>query len=412
MATTFETEVSQVTEEYNFIPEIECHESAVNGIVSIQVTNISNLWKNGPFQNMHAECFQFIYKRHCESNTEIEDVWRCRDILLGNVSVHGIMHIKFPVHLHQYVIQFALQAMNVNTQQYMTKSRFHSINIPSFLVDDVYQEGDVISFRDDNTFYVKKGQIVQSLPGNKFKLVYMEYVDTMGEAGDSQQKHAWTEKECIIDKSRIYREGLELQYEIDMIDPSEMHKLLLIRKNDEKIVDVFNTMCDVFGEPSLQFCVEQYGLEESLMYCESMSIFVAKNIFDFLYTADFEYKVNCLVDPHNDGRLKMVNLRQSDIRTYYQGRLDGKDMGLAVFDDDDIDYQCDFCRTGLRGWHYVYHCSVDYVDRHDLCLNCVYTIIKLGTELEKWLLIILEDELNLDCVNTIVDYVIGRAFCT
>eukprot|EP01084_Bolivina_argentea_P105827 189519_1 len=142
-----------------------------------------------------------------------------------------------------------------------------------------------------------------------------------------------------------------------------------------------------------------------------MGIFVAKNIFDFLYAKQFHYKVNCLMNPHNDGRLCMVNLRQSDIRTYYKGVIDGADMGIAVFDEDSIDYSCDWCRSGLRGWHFVYQCSVTYCDRHDFCLNCVYTVIKLGTELQEWLQTILDNELNIDCVNLIVDYVIGRVIC-
>merc|ERR1712176_853232 len=124
------------------------------------------------------------------------------------------------------------------------------------------------------------------------------------------------------------------QYEIDMIDPSEMHKLLLIKRNDQQSIDVFNTLYDIYGKQALMHCVEIFGFEESLMYWESMGMFVTKNIFDFLYDAEFEYKVNCLLEPHNDGRLVMVNLRQSDIRTYYQGSTDGVDMGMAVFGED------------------------------------------------------------------------------
>ena len=77
-------------------------------------------------------------------------------------------------------------------------------------------------------------------------------------------------------------------------------------------------------------------------------------------------------------------------------------MGEAIFDEDDIAYSCDWCRAGLRGWHFLYQCSCEnYCDRHDLCLHCVYFVIKLGNELKEWLETLLDDQVNDDCVDII-----------
>eukprot|EP01084_Bolivina_argentea_P105826 189518_1 len=302
-ASTQDTEKESKKEEpFDFIPTIECPTSANNGVIAIQITNIKEFWKHGRFKHMHEKCIQLIYKKHSDANTDIDNQWRCRNILLGNINSNGSFHLKLPVHLHHYTIQFSCQAIDVKTQKFMSKSTFHTVNIPSFLADTSYNIGDVISFRDENTFYVQNGKIKKTLPDNKFKLGYVEYNENMGEP---QQKHAWIEKECIIDKSRIYREGLDLQYEIDMIDPSEMHKLLLIQRNDEESIDVFDCLYDFYTSQTLTHCVEMFGFGESLIYWESMGIFVAKNIFDFLYAKQFHYKVNCLMNPHNDGRLCM-----------------------------------------------------------------------------------------------------------
>eukprot|EP01083_Nonionella_stella_P096196 270339_1 len=410
-----EVEGDEVIEPLDFIPDIKI-EAVSNGVIRLQITNCEAMWEKNRYETMHDIAFEFVYRKmktnKHDTNTNVDQIWRQKKILVGNTGYYGTLYCKFPVYLLDYNIEFSLRCRNCNTNQYMTPSTSHTVNIPSFLLNNNYRVNDVVSFRDNQTFYTSQGTIVEILDDNKFKIFYYKYnedYDT-NQAQDNGKK--FTETYEVIHISRIYHKGTDIQYEIDLIDSENIVTNLLIQRSDSASKEVFHALVDVYNTGSLRWCLEAYGDEKALCHWEAVSCFIAKNVYDFLYEAEYRYKVDCLLDGDRHCGLELRNLRQSDIRTKLELQRDkiGK-VEVEMDEFDELSYRCDCCRTGLRDWHFVYQCSIGPLDRHDFCLNCVNTVITLNTELRSYLDDILNKKLNNDCIQVIVSYVFGRVVC-
>ena len=228
--------------------------------------------------------------------------------------------------------------------------------------------------------------------------------------GDENDEKAWIQKEQNVHRSRLYKEGFPLQYQSDIIDTSQMEQLLLLKRNDIHSIECFEAIFDGFIKYASNFSILIYGVVEATIYYYQINLFISKNIFKFLYEPQFDYYINCLLEPHNDGKLILKNLRQTDIRTSYKALCDGSmTKGFSLYEH--TLYTCDWCRCGLRGFNYIYQCSVKHTDRHDICINCVYTVIRLSTELQMYLAALLKDILIDNCIEVIVDFVIGKVVC-
>ena len=67
----------------------------------------------------------------------------------------------------------------------------------------------------------------------------------------------------------------------------------------------------------------------------------------------------------------------------------------------------------IKSWDFVFQCvDAKYTDRHDYCISCVHSVIKLNGQLTELLNEILAKEMIEDCIGVIVDYVIGRVVFT
>ena len=383
------------------------------------------MWAKNQFSSMHDICFEFVYRRiktnpH-DKNPYIDDLWRSRNILVGSCSYDGNLYLKVAVYLIDYDIQFFIHCKNNKTDQFMTPSVLQTVNIPSFLLNNNYQINDIVSFRNDHTFYTTEGKIVEILDDNKFKISFFQFNINFDPSKDEMEENEnenerdplpkvkWIESSEIVDISRIYHKGSNIQYEIDLIDPDSMFTNLLIKRNDIGSKRIFNALVHFYNRESFIYCYEHYGNEKLLYHFEAMSIFVSKNVFDFLFEPEFHYKVDCLLNGDHHHMLKFKNLRQADIRTKFE--LQQQRIGKVEVDVDEfneLSYQCDCCRTGIRDWNFVYQCSVSPLDRHDVCLNCVNTVIQLNKELRRYLDEILNDDLNDDVIQVLVSFVIGN----
>eukprot|EP01084_Bolivina_argentea_P306341 529362_1 len=422
------TDVSENTDElqpependalYDFMPEITI-EPVTTGVIYLQITNCESMWEKNRYSSMHDVCFQFVYRKIktniYDTNNDIDELWKRRSILVGNTAYDGKLYIKVPIYLINYNIEFFIHCRNNKTNKFMTPSTKQTVNIPSFLVNNNYKLNDIIHFRDEQTFYTSQGKIVDILDDNKFKIFYYKY-NEINSDDDTQAieptKESWIPMHEVIHSSRIYHKGTDLQYEIDLIDSDKMETNLLIKRNDIESKNIFNVLINIYDEYSFNWCIEQYGDENGLCHWEAVSLFITKNIFDFLFAADFNYKINCLLDGDSHSVLRLNNLRQSDIRTKLE--LQKNKSGNVEVDMDEFDelsYRCDCCRTGLRDWHFVYQCSTKPLDRHDFCLDCVNTVVSLNHELKSYLDEILDENVNNDCIQVIVSYVIGKVVC-
>ena len=65
----------------------------------------------------------------------------------------------------------------------------------------------------------------------------------------------------------------------------------------------------------------------------------------------------------------------------------------------------------MNEFEYIDHCSAKMQDRHDVCLNCIYAMIKQSEEFLAFLLKILRDDnydFNDHCIEVIVSFVVGE----
>ena len=148
---------------------------------------------------------------------------------------------------------------------------------------------------------------------------------------------------------------------------------------------------------------------EYLSHYKGMTLFLTKHIFDMLYQKQYQYSVSCFIDGDHEW-IHFENVRQFDAEKIY-ARI--KYLKLAKCDIDTIAsrngaYSCDWCSIDMRDWNFMYPCKAHYADQHYYCLNCTNTVITLNKELKKLLNQLLENELIDDCVQSIVDYVVGK----
>merc|ERR1712013_665764 len=71
-------------------------------------------------------------------------------------------------------------------------------------------------------------------------------------------------------------------------------------------------------------------------------------------------------------------------------------------------YSCDLCRVGVHVWDFVFECDNGFMHTHDLCLGCVANVIRINAKLKELLREQLSDEMSVDCIDTIVSFVIGN----
>lgn len=424
---------TELTEPFDFVPIITI-KPVINGVITIQITNCSEMWSKNQFESMHDTCFEFVYRRvktnQYDKNPEIDGKWRGKQIFVGNIGYNGTLHLKVPVFLIDYDVEFFMRCRNRKTNKFMTQSKLHKVNISSFLLNNVYKVDDTVSFRNEETFYTISGKIKEVLDDNKFKIMYYKlnenYDPTQVEENENknqnenddenkeenQRMKKWIESYEIIDRSRIYHYGTNMQYEIDLINSTNLERNLLIKRNDKESLDIFRALLSANSRLSFMWCYNAYGAEKSLVHFEAMTTFLSKNIFDFLFEPEFNYKVDCLLDGDHHSVLNFVNLRQSDIRTKLE--LQRSKIGNLEVGEDEftvISYRCDSCRTGLKDWNFAYQCSINAMHRHDYCLNCVNTVIQLNKELRTYMDDILNEDLNDDCIQLITAFVIGNVVC-
>eukprot|EP01084_Bolivina_argentea_P279657 478114_1 len=127
-------------------------------------------------------------------------------------------------------------------------------------------------------------------------------------------------------------------------------------------------------------------------YMETLSNFLVKNICDFMFEIEYEYNIDCMMGKSH-GKLKYENVQK-----YYLGQ------------NEWINANCDCCGYSLNEWNYAYFCNGinEICIRHQICIDCISTVIDIWENLEPLLFELLKNQLNNDCIEAIVDYVVGR----
>ena len=253
-----------------FIAEFECN-SSLNGVIIVSVTNINTIWDSGIFATCADECMELVYRSMPisiipNSDPSIDKLWRVKDILICNIHDNGQIAIRVPVYLHSYQFEFGLKTKDTQNDSWWPRSETQTVTIPSFLCEDIHSTGDNVSFRNPLNCRSSNGQIIEELEDGNYKIL-------------------WTlqSKEMVIHSSKICRIGIEDIMMLSTLNESEMINDLLIRRRDTESKEIFDAVRSHYDALAYDECWEIYGRKEFMFHWEAMSLFVTKNIFDFLW---------------------------------------------------------------------------------------------------------------------------------
>eukprot|EP01084_Bolivina_argentea_P147022 257292_1 len=391
-------------EPFTFIPEIECSKTAHNGMFDIKIENIGEVWHHEKYGVRYAtvdkywKFLDFNYKRITTQNTinnnsNINNTWYTKQICIGNVS--NKIHIRVPVFLHSYTLIFHIKAKNINTNQWMEASNTCHILIQSYLVRIKYQLNDFINIQPQNKFYSVSGNIIAVLPGYNYKIQYYDGSKEITE---------------ILHGSKLNPPLPDLQYTIDTIEKTEMNQIVLLKSHCNENIKYYDALYECLLGQTRSMCDNMYIEDKGLIHYKSMAQFIGKNVYDYLFEAEFNYKIDCNFS-NDHGGLYMINLQQWYVRATYEVLKNNYGETIGKTPDLTSGFVCDICHFGIHEYDFLFKCyGVDNncMNTHDICLNCVSNVIVLNSQLQDLLSGILRNVLISDCIKNIVDYVIGR----
>eukprot|EP01083_Nonionella_stella_P274039 930002_1 len=336
------------------------------------------------------------------TNNDCED-WKVKPFEAGRLK-SGKLHVRVPVLLHSYELRFYLKIL-YNDKSLLPDclSPRYSICVPSFLIHTDFHIGQTILYKPDDVWFTYTAVIKEKLPDNYYKIQGTVYSATQGYHFVTNTLHV----------SQMFNTRKQVQQMVDLTDTIKMRSNLLAKQNDNISLGVFNAIYDGLSDEIQTIAKEIYGGDtEYLSHDVAMTQFVTKHVFDMLFIATFEDRIACFVSG-NDGWCQCDNLMMCDAKICNIMLKEGKEIPYQL-NRNVLLYSCDWCSVGIRDYDLLFACNAHYVDQHYYCLNCVHTVIELNGELKQLLMDILGgDVLVPDCVQSIVDYVIGKVVrCT
>eukprot|EP01083_Nonionella_stella_P013887 39079_1 len=367
-----------------------------NGNLNIKIKSFKKLKLNKLVGNQST---QIIYRMH------ENDEWSYKSLDGATFIPNGSFHLSVPILLNDYNIHFYIQIEDKTSTQV-------SVNVPSFLIRTNFSPGEKVIFKEEiDSLFTNPGvveKIVDAYEG--YYQVYNYHYDPS--KGPKESPSAWDKVTKTVHHSKIWGNTRKIRKTVDLNDNRLTYKHILMNNDAPHAMDIFHSIYQGLDAQIKRLCVEIYGTLKGIAYVRGSNEFLTKNIFDMLFDDEdvrFVYKVGCFVDG-NDGWLQFVNVAKWDI-DMIQEILKGNDGINFLAEATQIHsmlYSCDWCSAEIKTTGYFYVCDHEcFADKHYYCLKCVSTVIKLNGELKILLMDLLHQQLVDDCVQTIVDFVVG-----
>jgi len=404
---------SQTTDSNVFIPQMSCCEGN-NGLVKLTLLNRNDFdlhWQDILLQlddssPLHYPCLQLNFKCLVEGHPiPSEDSWNEAVIFNGHMDEDCSFYLMLDARLEPYTFVFTVQSSSPERVQDPTKelgppSQEHTVDVPSFVIDIQYQQNEWIEFRADGEYQPQEAQILNVLEDDMFELEYERY-------GDDHQIHKET---TTVHLSRLYKQSIDNHHVIRVHAPETVQDALFIKRHDELNKNTWRALNAHFHGEARKWCFEMYDEADVGVHHQAISYFVTQNVYEFLFEPQFEHKINCMVSDL-DGALRLQNARQNHLRSNYDLLRDPSNAiaveTLLGIEEDENPFTCDWCCVDIGEWEHFYSCDVVRANRHDFCMNCVATVIRLNKALKSVLREVLKEELVVDVVDTIADYTLG-----
>ena len=325
------------------------------------------------------------------------------------------INIRLPTNLYDYQIQFRLSLMlsdkcryiidNMPENEWVALSNTINITVPSFMRDKSYDINDWIKFRkssDGRNFY---GTVIDKISRTDIPEIERSDLSEINRYfyeikflnGNREYEKYKT------DQSTIFRDFYVHSY-IDLSDRNEADKHLLVgdASEMENMHEIYQALTELFFTDYAVECFD--GMYRYHVEFLSMAKSVSINVLEFLYIKDKGYKVRCsLICEHYDDTLRLMGQRKYIIAR----SLENKKPEQA----QEFHYYCDICLCRQGDYDWMYHDKFKTDDNrtnmHDICISCVYDMIKRYEQLSSLMQEILLTEITSDCIQVIVSYVSG-----
>eukprot|EP01083_Nonionella_stella_P075999 206883_1 len=383
---------------------------AINGIFKVKLLNefLRNKQSNLKFQ------FQFDYKLIHDTQ------WNCCHFTSVLLDSSGVFCVRMPLHLNGYHIKCRLRAHLILEEEpikWFDFSKAYRVSIPSSMIATEFDIGDIVRYKEEDDYVLSwtEAEIVSTLSNGYLTLKEIRSANTPPQLAIKTEPF-------ILHASRVaLTDNVSSRHLLDLSNLSmHMDKILLLKLNDnsatEERMNAYKSLVDVYTKYAM-FWKALHSEKRNFYVFDvkvvSIAKFVAVNVMQYLYEIkDYEWKIdNCVIND-KDGALKCLEcLRAYFIRRNIEEGAVKNEM-LRGRDMDGRFQICDVCSVSVDQFEYIYHCSARMEDRHDICLTCVYSMIKQSGELSELLVSILSKDnswdVNCDCVQLIVSFVVGK----
>ena len=422
---------------------------AINGIFKVKLLN--EFLRN---KKLDIE-FQFDYKLLSDDKTNSQkQEWKSSNFTSSLIQGNGLFCVRMPLNLKGYFIKCRLRARLIDDPREINRfdhvlennndddeteskwfdfSKEYKVSIPSSMIGTEFDVGDIVRYRPEDDYVVSynSAQILEKLPNGYVKLKEIKSANI--------QYLKVREDEFILHQSRVsLPDNILSRNTLDFTNLDlNIDKTLLLKIGDENIendekMKVYNELFNVYTNYGKLWKLLQWKQKKRLDFftfdIKSASIgrFIALEVMNYLYECnEFEWKINSCILDDTHGALKCNEC----LRAYFIKRnIEEGAIKTEKKRGSDMDgrYQiCDVCSVTVDQFEYIYHCSAKMEDRHDICLNCIYSMIKQNNQLNGLLIDILtgngdenrdEDDgkyhygynVNKDCIDVIVSFVVGK----
>eukprot|EP01084_Bolivina_argentea_P153579 267791_1 len=371
-----------------FIPELTL-EITRSALIHVTINNIKEYWKHNSFDLPIRSCLRLFYGFHQSNHQILSEI---KIIQVGRITRDGEFYLKPPLFLCGYKLSISISAINRKTEKFMDKSQIYITNIPSIWSLNEYKIGDEVVFKEENEAITRDATIVEVVADNKYKLKYLN-------------NKTFEETEC--EQSRIFSQCPNIRFTIYLTNNSDCIRYLLLKRNDEQSMNIYNAIKEGLSDNSaIVFeCISMYRFD-ILIHLEPITDFISYNIIGYLCEPSFNHSIHCLFDVKHNKTLKFVN----EMQYLYELAIEMGGMSMDTLEN--LNCSCDLCRTEISEWSFMFCDQTCITEAHQYCMNCILSTILLNKELKYVLHQALEDELNVDCIDEIVNYLIGSVVYT
>eukprot|EP01084_Bolivina_argentea_P171516 297145_1 len=383
-------------------PILKYNENITNGVIRIEITNLMDIYHSEVDYVVFTMNYQLNRARHNNNNAD-DNEWKSKEFACDSVKADKTFNLKVPLFFLPYTLEYNLTARAIiikvdendfTCEQTSPQSVNYKTDIPSVLIDPILKKNDFITYADDSDMTFKHATILDISNNDQVKI----------------KLHS-SNNILTVDLSKISRERFDTQFIIDINEKDIilMESVLNIVDKQKKLV--FQSIYESFNDILFDIFGAECILDKQLEYRSDL---IATYVHQFLFAADFRYRIECLL---GNTMLYMVTPWNDVIQsTIIQNNDDSDANVIAEFPSeqflDNGRYTCDICNIEIDWFEYVYACNCEVSDifgeDHVFCIACIYSVIIQYKQLKPFLCELLKQVINDDCIEQIVAFCVGR----